>query len=152
MWLLIKKQGAVDTAPFHTINNTSSIGGEYMEESLNDKTRETNASLLENLNGMSHEMLDIKQKCEKWRKYLDEGAYKLDAVLNIIDGMKNREQSFMAAGAGPEAMHHMNEEQVDNILEMMKSPAFQSVAKQILTKWANISSTANSDKSENKSN
>ena len=31
----------------------------------------------------------------------------------------------------------MNEEQIDNLLEMLKTPSFQKLARKLLTQWVN---------------
>lgn len=122
-----------------------------MSNQANDKPNNSNSTvILENINTMSNEMENMKKTCEKLRKYLDEGAYKIDSVLNVINNVKNKEQNIMAAGVGTDEMKQMNEEQVDNLLEMLKTPAFQSVAKQLLTKWVNMGKADNNESNANK--
>jgi organic radical activating enzyme len=66
---------------------------------------------------------------------IDEGTYKLDAILNIVNNLKTREQNIIATGASPAVIQQLNAEQVDSLLEMLKSPAFQNIARQVLLKW-----------------
>lgn len=97
--------------------------------------REGNAQLLEELVGISGEVETIKERCYKVRKLMDEGTYKLNAILNIVENMKSREQTIMASSEDQAVLQQITEEQVDSLLEMLKSPAFQSLARQLLTKW-----------------
>jgi len=66
---------------------------------------------------------------------MDEGTYKLDAVLNVINGLKTKEQDMKNSGQEGPIIQQMNEEQINSFLEMLKTPAFQSLARQMLTKW-----------------
>lgn len=102
----------------------------------NPEKRTSDSKVLESITTMSGEVVRAREMCERLRKLLDEGAYKLDAVLNIIHGMKSREQNIVNAGGDLAVMQQMNEEQIDSLLEMLKSPAFQSLARQMLVKWA----------------
>lgn len=98
------------------------------------------ASVMEEIASISGQVNSMKTKCQKLRSLLDEGTYKLEAVLNIVDNMKNREHTIMTASDNQEAASQITEEQVDSMLEMLKSPAFQSLAKQVITGWVNKSS------------
>lgn len=95
--------------------------------------------ILESMNVMSDEVIRIKEKCEYFRKLLDEGTYKIDSVLNIVETLKNREQNIIQAGGDQAVLQQMNEEQINSFLEMLKTPAFQNIARQLLIKWGNQS-------------
>ena len=69
---------------------------------------------------------------------LDEGTTKLDSVLKIIAGVKTKEQEIMAAGGEHAILQEINEEQINNLLEMLKTPAFQKLARQLLMRWMNM--------------
>lgn len=90
---------------------------------------------LDQITILTDQISQVKGKCENYRQLMDEGTYKLNAVLNIIDGLKVREQNIMTTGMNPSVIQQMNEEQIDSLLELLKSPAFQSLARQILIKW-----------------
>lgn len=83
---------------------------------------------------MSSEVNNLKEKCTYFRTLLDEGSYKLDSVLKIIDNIRAKEVEIQDAGGNEAVVQQMNQEQVDNFLEMLKSPAFQNVARQLLVK------------------
>ncbi len=91
---------------------------------------------LDQITMMTDQINQVKGKCENYRQLMDEGTYKLNAVLNIVDSLKVREQNIMTTGMDPSVIQQMNEEQIDSLLELLKSPAFQSLARQILIKWA----------------
>lgn len=90
---------------------------------------------LDQITMMTDQINQVKGKCENYRQLMDEGTYKLNAVLNIVDSLKVREQNIMTTGMNPSVIQQMNEEQIDSLLELLKSPAFQSLARQILIKW-----------------
>ena len=93
------------------------------------------ATLLENINVMSNEINNIKNTCSYFRTLLDEGTYKLDSALNIISNIKTKEAEIVNSGGDEVVLQQMSEEQIDNLLEMLKSPAFQKIARQLLVKW-----------------
>lgn len=99
------------------------------------------ASVLEEIVNISGEVNSMKSRCQKVRTLLDEGTYKLEAVLNIVNNMKSREESIMTASESQESVQQITEEQVESMLEMLKSPAFQSLAKQVITGWVNKGSS-----------
>lgn len=98
-------------------------------------SREQGAVVLENLAGMSNEVDNLKNTCSYFRTLLDEGTYKLNSALKVIDNIKIREQGIMVSGGESAVLQQMNEEQIDNLLELLKSPAFQQLARQLLLRW-----------------
>jgi hypothetical protein len=97
------------------------------------------ASILEDVNTMAYNIDNMKEMCGKIRRFLDEGTYKIDSLLNIISGVKAREHEIMAAGGDQTFLHQMNEQQIDSFLEMLKSPPFQKIARQMIVKFINSS-------------
>jgi hypothetical protein len=95
---------------------------------------EQGGTILENLETTSNEINNLKNMCRNFRTLLDEGTYKLDAVLNIVNSIKTREEEIMVAGGDQTVLQQINEEQINNLLEMLKTPAFQKIARQVLTK------------------
>lgn len=91
--------------------------------------------VLENINAMSAEVDKLKSRCEQFRGLLDEGTYKMDAALNVVNGLKTREQAILTSGEDSAAVQQINAEQIDSFLELLKSPAFQSIARQFLSKY-----------------
>lgn len=83
---------------------------------------------------MSSEVNNLKEKCTYFRTLLDEGSYKLDSVLKIIDNIRTKEVEIQNAGGDEAVVQQMNQEQIDDFLEMLKSPAFQKVARQLLAR------------------
>lgn len=108
-----------------------------MREDQQSFTAEQGVFFLDNLESMSQEINNVRGMCGRLRTLLDEGTYKLDAVLKIINGVKTKEQEIIATGGDPTVLQQMNEEQIDNLLEMLKTPAFQRIARQLLTQWIN---------------
>ena len=94
--------------------------------------------VLENLESMSNEIGHFKSTCSYFRTLLDEGSYKLDSALKVIDNIKIKEQEIMVSGGEPAVLQQLNEEQIDNLLEMLKSPAFQKLIRQLLLRWLNL--------------
>lgn len=84
---------------------------------------------------MSAEVNKLKERCTYYRTLLDEGAYKLDAVLKIIRNVRAKEVEIKNAGGDEAVLQQMDEEQIDHFLEMLKSPAFQNVARQLLVRF-----------------
>lgn len=93
------------------------------------------SSVLENIDHMSAEISNLKMRCEQFRSLLDEGTYKMNAALNVVNGLKTREQNILVSGEDPATVQQINEEQIDSFLELLKSPAFQSIARQFLAKY-----------------
>jgi seryl-tRNA synthetase len=89
---------------------------------------------VEEIDLMSAEVNRLKEKCTYFRTLLDEGAYKLDSVIKIIDNVRAQEVEIRNAGADEAVLQHMDQEQIDQFLEMLKSPAFQNIARQLLVK------------------
>lgn len=105
-----------------------------------ENQRQTGDSkLLNGINTLSNDVLSFKAKCENLRRLMDEGSYKLDAALNIINNLKVQEKNIISAAGDPVAVKQMSEEQIDGLLEMLKTPAFQSIAKQAMVKLLNQS-------------
>ena len=96
---------------------------------------ETNNQVLENMSSMSDEINRLRERFVGWRKMMDEGTYKLDAALNVVNGLKMKEQEIKTSGKEGPILQQMNEEQINSFLEMLKTPAFQSLSRQMLTKW-----------------
>lgn len=101
----------------------------------NPEKRNGDTRILESITTMSGEVIQARELCQKLQKLMDEGAYKLDAVRNIINSMKTREQNILNTGGEQAVIQQMNEEQINSFLEMLKSPTFQSLARQLLVKW-----------------
>lgn len=89
---------------------------------------------VEEIDLMSAEVNRLKEKCTYFRTLLDEGAYKLDSVIKIIDNVRAQEVEIRNVGADEAVLQHMDQEQIDQFLEMLKSPAFQNIARQLLVK------------------
>jgi len=94
-------------------------------------------SILEDLESLSKEIEFVHKGCNNLRGLLDEGTYKLDAILNIINSVKTKEQEIITSRGDPAVLQQMNEEQIDNLLEMLKTPSFQKLARQLLSQWIN---------------
>ncbi|MCR4441418.1 MAG: hypothetical protein QHH10_04650 [Peptococcaceae bacterium] len=92
--------------------------------------------LLENIAAMSDQVAGLKERCSTLCSLLDEGTHKIDAVLNIINNLKVKERAILSAGGDQAVVQQMSEEQIDSILDMLKSPAFHSLLRQLLVKWA----------------
>jgi len=92
---------------------------------------------VQELDLMSAEVNRLKERCTYFRTLLDEGAYKLDAVLKIIRNIREREIEIKNAGGDEAALQQMDQEQIEQFLEMLKSPAFQNVARQLLVRIVN---------------
>jgi len=84
---------------------------------------------------MSDDINKIRERFISWRKMMDEGTYKLDAALNVVNGLKKREQDIKTSEKEGPVLQQMNEEQINSFLEMLKTPAFQNLARQMLSKW-----------------
>ncbi len=87
------------------------------------------------VNNLSTEVLNIREKCLSIRHLLDEATYKMEASLNVINGLKKQEENILKSAGNPVAVKQLTEEQIDGFLEMLKTPAFQNLVKQVLTKW-----------------
>jgi len=96
-------------------------------------------SIVEDLESLSQEIEFVHNSCNYLRRLLDEGTYKLDSILNLINSVKTKEQEIMTSGGDPAIFQQMNEGQIDNILEMLKTPSFQKLARQLLKQWTNNS-------------
>ncbi|MGI6144440.1 MAG: hypothetical protein GX092_07040 [Clostridia bacterium] len=94
-------------------------------------------SILEDLEMLSKEIQFVYNSCNHLRRLLDEGTYKLDSILNIVNSVKTKEQEILTSGGDPVVLQQMNEEQIDNLLEMLKTPSFQKLARKLLTQWVN---------------
>lgn len=103
---------------------------------MQESSRQNNNHILEGVSVMSNDIGKMKETCGKIRHLLDEGTYKIDAMLNILNNLKAKEESIVASGGDQAVVQQLNEEQVDSILEMLKTPAFQNLARQLLKKWA----------------
>lgn len=97
----------------------------------------TEQVFVEDLEVISKEIEYVYDTCGRLRRLLDEGTYKLDSILTIINNVKTKEQEIVASGGDPVILQQMNEEQIDNLLEMFKTPTFQKLARQLLTQWIN---------------
>jgi|GEM_PF-1189422 len=118
-----------------------------MESSTTNQTKvNSDINVLEQLTVMSADVNRLKEKCAGLRRLLDEGTYKIDSLLNVVNNLKTKEQNIAAAGGDQAVLQQMNEEQINGFLEMLKSPAFQNLARQMLIKWANVSQTQDNSK------
>lgn len=97
--------------------------------------QEKSVKVMEDIFSMTTEIKTMKEKCENLRKLMDEGTYKLDAMLNVINNLKIRESNIAVSMHDEAAMKELTEDQIDSMLEMLKTPAFQSVARKLLLKW-----------------
>jgi len=101
------------------------------------KAEQEVASILENLDSISNEIKHVHHTCSNLRKILDEGTYKLDSIIKIINNVKTKEEEIKTSGGDPAVLQQINEEQIDNLLEMLKTPAFQKIARQLLSQYVN---------------
>ena len=104
---------------------------------MEEQKQSGNSKILDSINTVSNDVLSFREKCLNLRHLMDEGSYKLDATLNIINNLKNQEKNIVSSVGDPVAIKQMSEEQIDGLLEMLKTPAFQSIAKQAMVKWLN---------------
>lgn len=105
-------------------------------DTKNSGEKKPNLHIMEQLNGLNNNLYNIRNKCEELRYKLDSAYNKLDSVSNLIQGMRNKEQEIVTAGGEEAVVNKMNEEQIDSILEMMKTPAFHNIARQVLLNLA----------------
>jgi len=98
--------------------------------------RRQEGQLLENIAAISGQVSGLKEKCSTLGSLLEDGTRKIDAVLNIVSGLKAQERAILSAGGEQAAAQQMSKEQIDSILEILKSPAFHSLLRQLLMKWA----------------
>jgi precorrin-6B methylase 2 len=94
------------------------------------------SKVLDSINVMSTKASEVREKCNTFRSLLDEGSYKIDAILNIVDKLKTQEMDIVQAGGDATVKQQITEEQIDSFLEMLKTPTFQHLIKQMLHKWA----------------
>ena len=95
--------------------------------------------VLDQLATVSTDVNRLKDKCIRVRQLLDEGTYKIDSLINIVNGLKTTEESVATAGGDQAVLQQMTEEQINSFLEMLKTPAFQNLARQLLIKLASVS-------------
>ncbi|PKM86200.1 MAG: hypothetical protein CVU87_12890 [Firmicutes bacterium HGW-Firmicutes-12] len=107
-----------------------------MNNSTANKYNTAESKVLDSINVMSTKASEIRDKCNTFRSLLDEGSYKIDAILNVVDKLKTKEQTILEAGGDQAAIQQITEEQIDSFLEMLKTPTFQNLIKQMLHKWA----------------
>lgn len=93
------------------------------------------SKIMEEVTTLTSQLNQARDLCGYLSNIINEGTYKLDAVLNIVSNLKTREQNIIATGASPNVIKQLNAEQVDSLLEMLKSPAFQNIARQFLLKF-----------------
>lgn len=98
--------------------------------------------VLDQINGMSADVSLLREKCVKFRNLLDEGTYKIDSLTKIVSNLKAAEVNNSAAGGDQAVLQQMNEEQINSFLEMLKTPAFQNLARQLLLKLASAGPAA----------
>ena len=55
-------------------------------------------SILEDLEMLSKEIQFVYNSCNHLRRLLDEGTYKLDSILNIVNSVKTKEQEILTSG------------------------------------------------------
>lgn len=95
---------------------------------------------VEELDLMSNEVKVLKERCMYFRTLLDKGSSKLDAVLKIIRNIHARELEIKEMDGDAAVLQQMNEQQINDFLEMLKSPSFQNVARQFLLRFVNAQS------------
>lgn len=88
------------------------------------------------INKLSTEIKSLREKCLKMRELMDEGTHKLNSTVNVLEKLKSQEQNMVNSVDGPGEVRPMNEEQINSMLEMLKTPAFQNLARQMLLKWS----------------
>lgn len=102
-------------------------------QSNNLKTSET--KVLDSINTMSSKANKAKEDITRIHSFLNESSYKIDAILNIINNLKTKEQNIAVSGGDPNVIQQISEEQIDSFLEMLKTPTFQNLIKQVLQKY-----------------
>ncbi len=107
------------------------MGGEKVAE---DKDIGESRILAE-INNLSMEISNLREKCLRIRQLMDEGTYKLNSTQNVLTKLKTKEQNIVNSAANQGTVRQMSEEQIDDMLEILKSPAFQNLAKQMMMKW-----------------
>lgn len=108
---------------------------------MENQDQAVKSAILSNINSISSNLHVLREKCLSMRKLMDEGTYKLDSAVKIINNLKVQESNIMSAAGDPAAVKQLSEEQIDDLLEMLKTPAFQSLARQVLYKWVNPGAT-----------
>lgn len=99
------------------------------------------SQVLDNIRTIKNDAMSIKEKCTSIRSFLDEGMYKIEAVQNIVNNMKTQESKISESGQDQAVIQQLTEEQIDSFLEMLKTPTFQNLIKQLLSKWASSTKT-----------
>ena len=90
---------------------------------------------MEQIYVLAAQAVELRDKCMNIRKLLDEGTSKLDSSLVVVNNLKKQEENFISTAEEPQKVKLLSEEQIDGILDMIKTPAFQNIAKQMLLKW-----------------
>lgn len=106
-----------------------------MDNSFPGQAQTSESRVLENITGLSNGADKLKQQCASIHSLLNEGTYKIEAVLNIIDNLKTKEKTLLNSEGDETVVQQITEEQIDSFLEILRTPAFQSLIKQFLTKW-----------------
>ena len=75
---------------------------------------------------------EIEEECKKEQYGYYEVSRPENELVNIINNLKNQEKNIVSSVGDPVVIKQMSEEQIDGLLEMLKTPAFQSIAKQAM--------------------
>ncbi len=84
------------------------------------------------LQTMGEDIGRLRENCGRVRKLMDEGTYKIDSILKVLGNLKTMEKNIAESGDGQVVLQQLSEEQIDSLLEMLKTPAFQNIARQAL--------------------
>lgn len=97
------------------------------------KTSETR--VLDSIDTMSRQANKAKEELARLHSFFNDSSYKIDAILNVVNSLKTKEQHIAVSGEDPALIQQISEEQLDSFLEMLKTPTFQSLIKQFLHKY-----------------
>lgn len=103
------------------------------EHSDSPKTSETR--VLDSIETMSSQANKAKEELARLHSFLNDSSYKIDALLNVVNSLKTKEQNIAVSGGDPALVQQISEEQIDSFLEMLKTPTFQNLIKQFLHKY-----------------
>lgn len=93
------------------------------------------SKMMAGIDSLNSEIVSLREKCLKVRHLMDEGTHKLNSSLNVLNKLKSQEQNIINSADNPVAVKQMSEEQIDGLLEMLKTPAFQNLLKQMMLKY-----------------
>lgn len=111
---------------------SGSVPSEEIKKELPAVTLSESEKLIAGLENYENGLIKISQQLDQGKLFLDQVLFYLDSFSKILDVIKETEQRKLVAPRSSVIVEKENKDTVDQILELLQTPVFQNILRQMI--------------------